>query len=105
MVSTAIAWGATVRGTYGTPEAGTRTQYVQCVMPGGQAALRLRYMYVPNAGARLVRVACTYPTEAPGVISGHVSAQGRTTGSCRESPPARTMSSVTPTMELQSAPW
>ena len=41
-------WGATVRGTYGTPEAGTRTQYVQYVVPWGQAALRLRY--VPNAG-------------------------------------------------------
>ena len=35
---------------YGTPEAGARTQYVQCVMPGGQAALRLRYMSVANAG-------------------------------------------------------
>ena len=42
------AWGATVRGTYGTPVAGTRTQYVQYVGPWEQAALRLRY--VPNAG-------------------------------------------------------
>ena len=41
-------WGATVRGTYPTPEAGTRTPYVQYVGPWGQAALRLRY--VPNAG-------------------------------------------------------
>ena len=41
-------WGATVRGTFGTPVAGTRTQYVQYVGPWGQAALRLRY--VPNAG-------------------------------------------------------
>ena len=41
-------WGATVRGTYPTPEAGTRTQYVLYVGPWGQAALRLRY--VPNAG-------------------------------------------------------
>ena len=38
-------WGATVRGTYPTPEAGTRTQYVG---PWGQAALRLRYVH--NAG-------------------------------------------------------
>ena len=70
---------------------GTRTQYVLYVGPWGQATLRLRY--VPNAGGwyaypvrtvrgalgesrpvrpvrtqrgRLVRVACTYPTEAPG---------------------------------------
>ena len=42
------AWVATVRGTYPTPEAGTRTQYVLYVGPWGQAALRLRY--VPNAG-------------------------------------------------------
>ena len=34
-----------LRGTYGTPEAGTRTQYVQCVGPWGQAALRLRHVY------------------------------------------------------------
>ena len=38
----------TVRGTCGTAEAGTRTQYVQYAGPWGQAALRLRY--VPNAG-------------------------------------------------------
>ena len=38
------AWGATVRGTYPTPEAGTRTQYVLYVGPWGQAALRLRYV-------------------------------------------------------------
>ena len=41
-------WGATVRGTYPTPEAGTRTQYVLYVGPWGQAALRLRYVH--NAG-------------------------------------------------------
>ena len=41
-------WGATVRGTYRTPEAGTRTQYVLYVGPWGQAALRLRYVH--NAG-------------------------------------------------------
>ena len=35
-------WGATVRGTYGMPEAGTRRLDVQCVGPWGQAALRLR---------------------------------------------------------------
>ena len=43
-----VAWGATVRGTYRTAEAGTRTPYVQYAGPWGQAALRLRY--VPNAG-------------------------------------------------------
>ena len=42
------AWVATVRGTYPTPEAGTRTQYVLYVGPWGQAALRLRYVH--NAG-------------------------------------------------------
>ena len=42
------AWGATVRGTYRTPKAGTRTQYVLLVGPWGQGALRLRY--VPDAG-------------------------------------------------------
>ena len=42
------SWGATVRGTYPTPEAGTRTQYVLYVGPWGQAALRLRYVH--NAG-------------------------------------------------------
>ena len=41
-------WGATVRGTYGTPVAGTRTRCVQYAGPWGQAALRLRY--VPSAG-------------------------------------------------------
>ena len=41
-------WGATVRGTYGTAEAGTRTQYVQYAAPWRQAALRL--WYVPKAG-------------------------------------------------------
>ena len=41
-------WVATVRGTYGTAEAGTRTQYVQYVAPWEQAALRVRY--VQNAG-------------------------------------------------------
>ena len=43
-------WGATVRGTCPTPEAGKCTQYVQYAAPLGQAALRLRY--VPNAGGR-----------------------------------------------------
>jgi len=49
-------WGATVRGTYGTPEAGTRAPYVQYARPWGQAALRLWYVhyaggwYVPNGG-------------------------------------------------------
>ena len=44
----AAAWGATVRGTYGTAEAGTRSPYVPYAGPWGQAALRVRY--VPNAG-------------------------------------------------------
>ena len=44
----ASAWVATVPGTYPTPEAGTRTQYVLYVGPWGQAALRLRYVH--NAG-------------------------------------------------------
>ena len=43
-----VAWGATVRGTYSTAEAGTRTPYVQYAGPWGQAALRLRYVH--NAG-------------------------------------------------------
>ena len=43
-----LTWGATVRGTYPTPEAGTRTQYVLYVGPWGEAALRLRYVH--NAG-------------------------------------------------------
>ena len=42
------AWVATVRCTYPTPEAGTRTKYVQHVRPWEQVALCLRY--VPNAG-------------------------------------------------------
>ena len=41
-------WVATVRGAYGTAEAGTRAQYVQYAGPWVQAALRLRY--VPDAG-------------------------------------------------------
>ena len=44
----ACTWGATVRCTYQTPKAGTRTQYVLYVGPWGQAALCVRY--VPNAG-------------------------------------------------------
>ena len=46
-----------MRGTYGTHEAGTSSQYVLYAGPGErQAALRPRY--APNAGG--------YPTEAPG---------------------------------------
>ena len=44
-LTAASAWGATARGTYPTPEAGTRTQYVLYVGPWGQAALRLRYVH------------------------------------------------------------
>ena len=55
-------WGATVRGTYPTPEAGTRTQYVQYAGPwASRPALPVR-----TQRGRLVRVARTYPTEAPG---------------------------------------
>ena len=36
-------WGATVvRGTYGAPEAGARTAYVQSCLRRGRAALSLR---------------------------------------------------------------
>ena len=42
--------GATVRGTHGTPEAGTRRLDVQCVGLWGQAALR---RYARNAGVAL----------------------------------------------------
>ena len=48
VVHAADTWVATVRGTYATPEAGTRTPYVQYVGPWGRAALCVRY--VPNAG-------------------------------------------------------
>ena len=116
-----------MRGTHGAPEAGTRAQYVQCVMPWGQAALRLRYVH--NAGRwhavrplrrRRALLADTCPLKGAhdGELEGglgltltltltlaHASTQARTTGSWRERPPARTVSSVTPTMELQSAPW
>ena len=58
----ATTWVATVPGTYPTPEAGTCTQYVQYVVPGGkppcasgtyptrEAGTRSRY--VPNGGPR-----------------------------------------------------
>ena len=46
--SSVRTWGGAARSKYGTPVAGTRTQYVQYAGPWGQAALRLRY--VPNAG-------------------------------------------------------
>ena len=51
-----IAWGATARGTYGTPEAGTCTPYVQYVGPGGRP---------PCASG-------TYPTREAGTRSPHV---------------------------------
>jgi hypothetical protein len=71
-VARVLAWGATVRSTYRTPEAGTRTQYVLYVGPWGQAALRLRY--VPNAGGWY---ACLYvPNGGPGAcVSAQVLAQ------------------------------
>eukprot|EP00964_Phaeocystis_antarctica_P148427 scaffold115266_cov65-Phaeocystis_antarctica.AAC.2 len=43
----------------GTPRAGTRTAYVQCVAPRGSYP-------APQVRRRLVRVARTYSTEAPG---------------------------------------
>ena len=53
------ACGATVRGTYGTPGAGTRTVHIlwhsSCPVPQVRTLRRRR-----------VRVACTYSTEAPG---------------------------------------
>ena len=54
------ACGATVRGTHGTPGAGTRTVYVPSTCRGAAAALCL-----------LVCVACTYSTEAPGRTGQH----------------------------------
>jgi len=55
------AWGATVRGAYGTAVAGTRTQYVLYVGPWGQAALRPRY--VPNGGPGRMRQLRCRPAE------------------------------------------
>ena len=53
---TKAAWGATARGTYRTPAAGTRAQHVQCVWPWGQAALRLTLVqYARGWYARSVR--------------------------------------------------
>ena len=59
-VSRPSTWGATVRGTYRTPEAGTRTQYVQYVAPWGKPPCAsgtcttreagTRSLYVPNGG-------------------------------------------------------
>ena len=53
-------WGATVPGTYPTPEAGTCTPYVQYVGPGGKPPCAsgtyptreagTRSLYVPNGG-------------------------------------------------------
>ena len=53
-------WGATVPGTYPTPEAGTCTQYVLYVGPGGKPPCAsgtyptreagTRSLYVPNGG-------------------------------------------------------
>ena len=55
---------STVRGTYGTPVTGTRTQYVQRVPPWGVGRPAPRVLRAVRG--RPVRVACTYPTEAPG---------------------------------------
>ena len=59
-------WVATVPGTYPTPEAGTCTQYVQYVVPGGKPPCAsgtyptreagTRSPYVPYGGPRGVRV-------------------------------------------------
>eukprot|EP00964_Phaeocystis_antarctica_P085679 scaffold54165_cov46-Phaeocystis_antarctica.AAC.2 len=60
--SPVVPRGATVRGTCGTPGAGTRTVYVpwrsSCPVPQVRSK-------------RLVRVACTYSTEAPGRTCQH----------------------------------
>ena len=53
----------TERGTCGTPEAGTRTQYVQYT---GAVGAGCPVPPVRTQRGRLVRVARTYPTEAPG---------------------------------------
>ena len=51
-----------VRRTIGTPVAGTRSQYVQYVGPWGASRPEPP---VRTQRGRLVRVACTYPAEAP----------------------------------------
>ena len=60
MSITVSTWGATVPGTYPTPEAGTCTPYVQYVGPGGKPPCAsgtyptreagTRSLYVPNGG-------------------------------------------------------
>ena len=57
-------WGATVPGTYPTPEAGTCTPYVH-YSTWGLGASRPAPSVRTQRG-RPVRAACTYPTEAPG---------------------------------------
>ena len=74
-------WGATVRGTHGTPEAGTA--YVQYVGAPGQAALRLWYARCAGGwcaqpvrtvrrpqGVRVSAVAHRRYVEVPGVWEG-----------------------------------
>ena len=46
------AWGATVRGMYGTAEAGTRTAYVQCAGPRGKLPCASGTYSTQEAGTR-----------------------------------------------------
>eukprot|EP00964_Phaeocystis_antarctica_P046526 scaffold26907_cov72-Phaeocystis_antarctica.AAC.1 len=46
------ACGATVHGTFGTPEAGTRTPYVQCVTPRGKLPCASGTYSMQEAGTR-----------------------------------------------------
>jgi len=79
--------GATVRGTYGTPEAGTRTAHVpwrsSCPVPQVRTLRR-----------RLVRVACTYTKEAPGRAGQHGAARPSAADPCRRSPPSAARASL-----------
>ena len=69
--SSGSTWGATVRATYSTPEADTRTLYLQQWPPGASCPVPS----VRTACGRLVREARTYSTEAPGQDVHYVSAQ------------------------------
>ena len=46
------ACGATVHGTYGTPEAGARTPYVECVAPRGKLPCASGTYSTQEAGTR-----------------------------------------------------
>ena len=69
-LTTPATWGATVRGTYPTPEAGTRTPYVQYGGPWGKPPCASGTYPTREAGTRSVYV----PNGGPGA---YVSAQAR----------------------------